>query len=223
MAKRPGQRWRQATVWLHVVTSVGWMGQALALLVLLTLSRTAVDPAVRVAGTTMAQHLDGTLLAPLANASAFTGFLLAAATPWGFLRYWWVAIKFVLTVVQVNLGILLLSAGLNGSVAAARDGTSGPAGPMIAGTALMISALAFQAWLSVAKPWGRTPWSAGKAKLPAAPPWVFAMATGAVAADLAVATLLGHPLPAFAAAALVVASTTRARAIREASPQPAYG
>ncbi|NCL74833.1 hypothetical protein AIIKEEIJ_02279 [Rhodococcus sp. YH1] len=94
---------------------------------------------------------------------------------------------------------------------------------MIAGTALMISALAFQAWLSVAKPWGRTPWSAGKAKLPAAPPWVFAMATGAVAADLAVATLLGHPLPAFAAAALVVAATTRARAIREASPQPAYG
>ncbi|MDX5454832.1 MAG: hypothetical protein LPK27_19040 [Rhodococcus sp. (in: high G+C Gram-positive bacteria)] len=223
MAKRPGQRWRQATVWLHVVTSVGWMSQALALLVLLTLSRTAVDPAVRVAGTTMAQHLDSTLLAPLANASAFTGFLLAAATPWGFLRYWWVAIKFVLTVVQVNLGIFLLSAGLNSSVDAARDGASGPAGPMIAGTALMVGALAFQAWLSVAKPWARTPWTAGKAKLPTAPPWVFTMATGAVAADLAVALLLGHPLPAFSAVALVVASTTRARTIREASLRPAYG
>jgi hypothetical protein len=71
MVKRRGQRWRQLVVWLHVITSVGWMGQAVTLVSLLAVSLT--DPGNAVAATTMARHLDIGLLAPLANASAFTG------------------------------------------------------------------------------------------------------------------------------------------------------
>jgi hypothetical protein len=40
------------------------------------------DPGNALAATTMARHLDIGLLAPLANASAFTGLLLAATTSW---------------------------------------------------------------------------------------------------------------------------------------------
>ncbi|MFC3450116.1 hypothetical protein [Amycolatopsis speibonae] len=153
--------WRQLTVWLHVITSVGWMGEALALFTLLAISRTTTDGAIRAAATSMAHEIDSLLLAPLANASAFTGFMLAAATAWGFTRHWWVLAKFAITLVQLHAGIFLLSGALRDSVVAA------PTPPaLVAGTALMASALAFQAWLSIAKPWGK---ARTGAKLPVAP------------------------------------------------------
>jgi hypothetical protein len=220
VAGRRGQHWRQLTVWLHVITSVGWMGQALALASLLTLSLTTHDQSVRVGATTMANHLDVTLLANLANASAFTGFFLAAATPWGFFRHWWVLAKFTITVVQLYLGIFVLSDALRGSVVAARAGA--PAPPTLAlGACLMAGAMAFQAWLSIPKPWGRTPWAAriasGRAaKLPAAPEWMFAVAVLAVLADLADAALLGYPAPVFSLLVLIVRLALRPRALRAA-------
>jgi hypothetical protein len=80
MVTRRGQRWRQLVVWLHVITSVGWMGQAVTLVSLLAVS--LADSGNALAATTMTRHLDIGLLAPLANASAFTGLLLAASTSW---------------------------------------------------------------------------------------------------------------------------------------------
>ena len=121
MVSRPVRQWRQLVVWLHVVTSVGWMALALVLFVLLVTSRTTQSPAVAVSATSMAQLLDGRLLAPLANASAFTGFMLAAATPWGFFRHWWVLVKFVITLAQLYLGIFILSGVLADTASAARS------------------------------------------------------------------------------------------------------
>jgi hypothetical protein len=220
VAGRRGQLWRQLTVWLHVITSVAWMGQALALASLLTLSLTTPDPSVRVSATAMADHLDMTLLANLANASAFTGFFLAAATPWGYLRHWWVLAKFAITVAQLYLGIFVLSDALRDSVVAARTGAPAPAA-LTVGTLLMAGALAFQAWLSIPKPWGRTPWAeqgarGRAAKLPTAPEWMFALAVLAVAADLAGAALLGYPAPAFSLLVLAVRLAQRRREARPA-------
>jgi hypothetical protein len=223
---RRGQHWRQLTVWLHVVTSVAWMGQALALASLLTLSLATRDPSVRVSATTMANHLDVTLLANLANASAFTGFFLAAATPWGFFRHWWVLAKFTITVVQLYLGIFVLSDSLRESEVAARAGA--PAPPTLAlGAVLMASAMAFQAWVSIPKPWGRTPWAAAgargrAAKLPTASEWMFAAAVLAVLADLVDAAVLGHPAPVFCLLVLGVRLVLRRRELRSArSGRPA--
>ncbi|WP_328340685.1 hypothetical protein [Micromonospora sp. NBC_00421] len=211
MVSRPVRRWRQLVVWLHVVTSVGWMALALVLFVLLVTSRTTPSPAVAVSATSMAQLLDGRLLAPLANASAFTGFMLAAATPWGFFRHWWVLVKFVITLVQLYLGIFILSGVLADTASAARSaataaegaavavtGAAGPALPIAAGSALMAGAIAFQAWVSIAKPWSTTRWMpADRRQVSAstAPRWVFVATVVGVAADLTVATVLGHPAP----------------------------
>ncbi|MFG1803705.1 hypothetical protein ACGFI4_26545 [Micromonospora carbonacea] len=197
MASLSVRRWRQLALWLHVTTSVGWMAQALALCVLLTTSLTTPDREVAVAATSMAQVLDGRLLAPLANASAFTGFMLAAATPWGFFRYRWVLVKFVITLAQLHLGIFVLSAALADSAAAAATGGRGPAVPLAVGSALMAGAIAFQAWVSVAKPWSTTRWMPADRRQAAgtAPRWVFVATVVGVAADLAVAALLGHPAP----------------------------
>ncbi|MGP4019121.1 hypothetical protein [Saccharopolyspora sp. 5N708] len=194
MAKGTSQRWRQAVVWLHVITSVGWMAQALVLFTLLAVSAASDDPAVRISATSMAHVVDMRLLAPFANAAAFTGFMLAASTAWGFFRNWWVLAKFAITIVQLYAGIFILSDALQSSVEAAEAGLPTPPLSQLLGTALMASAIAFQAWLSIAKPWRRTPWAA-KPKLPTAPNWVFAAAVAAPLIDIATGIVLGFPSP----------------------------
>ncbi len=205
-------RWRQAVVWLHVVSSVAWMSQALALVVLTATGAPA-----------MAERLDTVLLAPMANVSAFTGLLLAGATAWGYFRHWWVLTKFVLTLVQLYAGIFLLSPALHESA-----DTGAVAWPQIAGAASMASALAFQAWLSVAKPGRKTPWSPA-AKPPTAPTWVFVAGVAAPVFDVVAGLLLGYPLPALSLVTLIVLGFERRRRRRRArrptarSPRSAPG
>ncbi|GLY68291.1 DUF2269 family protein [Amycolatopsis taiwanensis] len=210
-------RWRQSAVWLHILTSVGWMTLAVTLVTLMVTAGASDDLAVRVSAMSMAHQLDLHLLAPSANASALTGFLLAAATPWGFFRSWWVLAKFVITIVQLNLGIFLLSPALQAAEDAARAGEENPAtGLQIAGTAFMAGAIAFQAWLSVTKPWRRTPFSA-TGKPPSAPAWVFAGSVWAPLTDLAAGTVLGFPLPLLSTVVLAIRLVTRRR---QATPTP---
>ncbi|WP_233576309.1 hypothetical protein [Saccharopolyspora rhizosphaerae] len=206
------QRWRQGLVWLHVVTSVGWMAQALVLFTLLSVSYRSAEAEVRVSATTMAHVVDTTLLAPAANAAAFTGFVLAAATPWGFFRNWWVLVKFGITVVQLYAGIFILSKSLQASVVSAEAGHPTPPGLQLVGTGLMASAIAFQAWLSVAKPWRRTPWASTR-KIPAASTRVFAAAVFAPLADIALGLVLGVPAPLFELIVLAVVLGLRPRRI----------
>ncbi|GAA2798074.1 hypothetical protein [Saccharopolyspora taberi] len=212
------QRWRQALVWLHVITSVGWMAQALVLFTLLSAGFGSAEREVRVAATSMAHVVDTALLAPLANAGAFTGFVLAAATPWGFFRNWWVLAKFAITGVQLYAGIFVLSGALRATAADAEAGAAPPL-PLLAGTALMASAIAFQAWLSVAKPWRRTPWASTR-KLPAASKRVFAVAVFAPIADIALGLVTGFPSPLFEVLVLVVVLSARPRRGRGSAPRP---
>ncbi|WP_086822747.1 hypothetical protein [Allokutzneria sp. NRRL B-24872] len=175
------KRSRQLLVWLHVITSVGWMGLTLVLFALFTFGLSTETPGMRDSADAMAHLLDKQVLAHLANASAFTGFMLSALTQWGYFRHWWVLVKFVITVVQLALGIFVLVpvvAGIN-----------------VAATALMCSAIAFQAWLSVAKPGKRTPWTP-TGKVPTGPAWMFGVALVVPVIDFAVGFgLFGHPMP----------------------------
>lgn len=209
--RKTSPRWRQTVVWLHVVSSIAWLSQAAGLTFLGVLASTAATREVRVSAASMAELLDAGLLAPLANAAAFTGLLLAGATAWGFFRHWWVLIKFVLTFAQLYAGIFLFSPALKDSVEAARAGDPHPVGwPMIAGGALMASALAFQAWLSVTKVGKRTRWSPA-AKPGTAPTWVFVAGVVAVVTDLTVAVLIGVPAPACSVIMLVVLLSVRGK------------
>ncbi|GAA3539403.1 hypothetical protein GCM10022222_23680 [Amycolatopsis ultiminotia] len=203
---RVSPRWRQVVVWLHVVSSVAWMSQALALMTLTLVALSGARP-TRSAAMTMAEHLDTVLLAPMANAAAFTGLVLAGATAWGFFRHWWVLAKFAMTLVQLYAGIFLLSPALADSAA-----TATPTWTQAAGTALMAGGLAFQAWLSVAKPWPRTPWSR-TAKPPNAPTWIFAAGLAAPVIDIAAGLALGYPMPALSLIMLVVLLVRRPKTL----------
>ncbi|MEV6241840.1 hypothetical protein [Lentzea sp. NPDC051838] len=200
------KRARVLLVWLHVVTSVGWLSQAVALLALVLYGmKTGEVGAFR-----MARVLDHNVLAIMANVSAFTGFMLSATTPWGYFRHWWVLAKFAITVSQLYIGIFILSKNLadaaNGHVTAW----------MPVGTALMIGAIAFQTWLSVAKPWGRTPWADSK-KLTTASAGAFVLALVVPAADFALSQWMGNPMPAFMLVTVIAYSIRRAARARNRS------
>ena len=190
------------------------MAQAMALCVLLVVGLAADVESTRNAATAMAHVLDGRLLGPMADASAFTGIMLAVGTPWGFFRHWWVLTKFAITLVQLYLGIFLLSPALNDSV------TAGPSLPQVVGTAMMASAIAFQGWLSVAKPWGKIR-APHRAMPGTAPPWIFVATVVGGLADLAFAVAVGHPMPLLSLALIAVGLTRRPRWSRGRTVQPA--
>jgi hypothetical protein len=199
-------------VWLHVVTSLGWMALALTLLALLALA--VSDPAHAASATAMAHHLDTVLLAPLANASASTGLVLSLGTAWGLIHQRWVLTKFAITLGQLYAGIFLLSDAL-GQTAATVHTRPG----LIVGTAAMAGALGFQAWLSVAKPWSRTRWARHRqtgrpVRLPTAPAALFAAAVLAPLVDIAVGTVVGFPTPVLSLLSVVAAAVLRRRALR---------
>ncbi|MFD4675384.1 hypothetical protein ACFWNN_37040 [Lentzea sp. NPDC058450] len=195
------KRARTLLVWLHVVTSVGWLSQAVALLALLLYGMKTGD----VNAFRMARFLDHGVLAIMANVSAFSGFMLSATTPWGYFRHWWVLAKFVITVSQLYVGIFILS----GNLAQAIDGHTSAWMPV--GTALMISAISFQAWLSVAKPWGRTPWADPKVKLPTASAATFFACLVIAGIDFGLGLWMGNPMP------LTMLVTVLAYSIRRAA------
>ncbi len=197
--------WRRTTVWLHVLTSVGWAALAASLAVLQVLGG---DPAARPAALLGAHHLDAVLLAPLAVGSALTGTVLAAATPYGFFHHRWVATKFGITLAQLYLGIGVISTRLD---AAHADPTGSLPPELLPLTLLMVAAIAFQAWLSVAKPWGRTRWSADRPRPVTGPRWMFAAASAAVVVDLVAGFLLGHPAPVASVVVLIAVLLGRPR------------
>jgi heme exporter protein D len=73
-----GRRWRHLTVWLHAVTSIGWMSLGLSLLALLVLGATTPDRGIAVAATSMAHYRTGCAIRlPTAPAPVFATAVLA--------------------------------------------------------------------------------------------------------------------------------------------------
>jgi hypothetical protein len=219
---RTSRGWRHLAVWLHVLSSAGWMTLALVLLALLSLAATTTDPATESAAAAMAHYLDVVLLAPLGNASAATGLVLSLGTPWGLTHHRWVLTKFAITLVQLYSGVFLLSPMLNAVAEARGDGLPLT---LLLGTAAMAGAIAFQAWLSVAKPGGRTRWARDRRtgqqlRLPTAAPWVFAMAVLGPLVDIAVGTVVGFPTPVLSLVALGVAIGVRRRVLKVSAAGP---
>lgn len=214
------KHWRHLLVWLHVISSTAWMSGAAALAILLTLSRT--DPDLAGAAVGAARHLDVYLLAVAANASTSTGLVLAWTTAWGLVHHWWVAAKAAITLGQLVIGIVLLSPVLDELAA---GGTPAPAA-LVAGTAAMASAVAFQAWVSVAKPWPRTPVARrerarGRTRLPQAGSPLLAAGVLAPLGDAALTAALGVPAPLLEVVVLVVVGVARRRALSRSAPGPA--
>lgn len=151
---RVGAQTRRVLVFVHIASSVGWMGAGAANVVLASTALVTDSPVLRHTCYSLIQTFDTFLVIPLAFLTLVGGVAVSIVSPWGLLRYWWVLIKLVLTMAVVALSTL----GVSGWVA---DGIAAGASPSPSGATLVvgfvanIAAFLLMTWLSVAKPGGR--------------------------------------------------------------------
>lgn len=159
-------RSRKVLLTLHIICSVGWFGAVAAFLALSVVGMSSLNPDL-VRGVYLSMDLISRFVViPLSLAALTTGLTQALASPWGLLRYYWIALKFGLALFAAFALIVHQLAVV--SVMAQRV-TSSPAtalfGPdlaslkfeLVRAPALALVVLLSIATLAVFKPWGLTP------------------------------------------------------------------
>lgn len=151
----------------HIVSSLGWFGAAVSVfaLAIAGLAVTAGGPLYAAT-----EVIWRAVIIPFSLAALVTGIVQALGTRWGLLRHYWVLIKFLITIAAVLLLLLhthellpaLARASIDGSPIVIDGQAHGHGGipPRVhlviaaGGTLLLLLVATF---LSVYKPWGRTP------------------------------------------------------------------
>lgn len=160
-------RLRKLTLTAHVVCAVGWLGAVVAYLVLAVGALNGVDP-LRVQAAYLAlETIGGSVIVPFALAAIVTGLVQSLGTQWGLFRHYWIATKFVLTVIATAILLKHMpNVSRMAALAAAAPLGSGDHRDLRvqlvvhAGGGLLVLLTATA--LSVFKPWGMTPY--GKRK-----------------------------------------------------------
>ncbi|ANN18934.1 hypothetical protein SD37_27140 [Amycolatopsis orientalis] len=157
-------RWRKLALVVHVVSSLGWLGITLVNAVLTFTSVFTDDPRRQHAAILMMDQIGGSLLLPVSLVALVSGIVLSVGTKWGLIRYHWVAIKLVLTLIATGLTLFSLLPGLRELAAltvSTVDGVFVEAGrrpdgfyPIIVSTTMYLTMTV----LSVYKPGGKTPY-----------------------------------------------------------------
>ncbi|WP_181198231.1 DUF2269 family protein [Enhygromyxa salina] len=157
---------RKWTLWVHVLSSSLWLGSALAMMILtFAKGRSPTNAAELHAFCLCVKLIDDFVIIASCGVSALSGILLSWKTPWGFFRYWWVAVKLCITVALLCVGAGLLGPWINETEALAR--THGWAArelpryqtverevTVLGSVQLVI--LGFVLYASIFKPWGKT-------------------------------------------------------------------
>ena len=107
---------RKAALTGHVTASIGWFGAVAAFLALALVGLTSRDAQLVRAAYPAMELLTRFVIVPLALASLLSGVISSLGTKWGLLRYYWVLIKLVITllatlVLLVHLQPIELLAG----------------------------------------------------------------------------------------------------------------
>ena len=142
------------------MTSVGWLGAALAMMTLALRGLLSPDPALRVGAYETMHFFDLAVNAPLSVSMLTTGILCSVLTPWGLIRHWWVLVKLALSA-GLLLSVPFLSAPrlrtLSRTIPTETE-PSGAAGEVLAISITGVTVLTVITVVSVFKPWGRTRW-----------------------------------------------------------------
>lgn len=167
---------RKLNLTAHVATSVGWLG-AVAGFLALSIGGLISQDAEMVRGAYLAMNRIGQyVIVPLSLAALLTGVVQSLGTQWGLVRYYWVLVKFALT---VGATILLLLHQFTAVAAAARRASGAAAGTLpevdrlgtqlVGDAGFAVLVLLMTTTLSVYKPWGRTPFGRQQRNRPAVP------------------------------------------------------
>ena len=157
---RLSRRTRKLVLTVHVVSSVGWLGAALAMLVLVVATLLTRDAELRRASYLVMNLFDSALVLPIGALALLSGVVISLTTHWGVLKHYWVVIKLVLTVIVFALPLVLRSPQIDEAVA--RTATPEAEGASFGGDLIMpgvmsVLVLTVTTVLSTYKPWGRTP------------------------------------------------------------------
>lgn len=99
-------RLRKLVLTAHVTFSVGWLGAVAAFLALALAGLTSGDASVVRAGYVAMDVIGWSIIVPLGIGSLVAGLVQSLATEWGLFRYYWVLVKFVLTIGAIALLML---------------------------------------------------------------------------------------------------------------------
>lgn len=155
-----GPRLRKAVVVAHVLAAGTWIGVDVIVAVLVLVGRFAAN--VELAGLAY-QALGTFVVVPMLTAGLVclgSGVLLGLGTRWGLVRYRWVLVKLIVTVVLCALIMAALAPGMPGVVAhgealAAGASSTADMSNLFFPPAVSLTALSFATVLAVVKPWGK--------------------------------------------------------------------
>jgi len=143
--RRFGRRTRNVVLTVHIVVSVGLLGDSAGFLAVAIRRAMSDDPAFVDAS----HDLLGTFALffgiPLSFLALLTGIALGLGTPWGVLRHPWVVIKLGLIITVIVVGATILRPVLD-------DDGNADSAPLIAGAAYDVAALTVATALAVFKP-----------------------------------------------------------------------
>lgn len=153
------RRVRQAVLVLHILSAGAWVGVDVVVGALVLVGRSD-DPAT--AGLAY-RALGSFVVVPMLTAALVclaTGLLLGLATKWGLVRYWWVLVKLVITLVLTVLIVVALwpampDAVLHGQQLEAGVTPTADVADLVFPPIVSLTALSVATVLSVYKPWRR--------------------------------------------------------------------
>ncbi|WP_163508577.1 DUF2269 family protein [Fodinicola acaciae] len=170
--KKATRKTKQTLDILHIGGSIGWLGCGFAQLTINFVALWAEDNGLRHAAHEIAHVLDRWPLTAMSVLALVTGVLLGLKTKWGLVQYWWVAVKLALTVL-LFVGVPVVVGGwILDAVDRTRlgDPLADPVyltdrAALMASSVTIVAALSVMLFLSVVKPWKRTPWSRRPARV----------------------------------------------------------
>lgn len=137
---------RKWTLTVHIVASVGLLGDTAAILVLGTVAARTGDPHLAHASYRFMRLLIPMFGIPLTLIALTSGLMLATGSGPVGLRRFWVRAKLLLVLAVIGIGALLLAP------VAFPSGQDGGAAGAVVGSALDVAALLSAVWLAVFKP-----------------------------------------------------------------------
>lgn len=111
---------RKLVLAIHLIGSIGWVGAAMAYLVLAIAIPIADDPATARAAWIGMELIGWFAIAPLSILSLISGIALALGSRWGLLRHYWVIISLISTIV-ITVVLLLHLPDVSAQARAARQ------------------------------------------------------------------------------------------------------
>jgi hypothetical protein len=139
---------RRTLLTVHIIASVGLLGDTAAVLLINVRAAATDDPALAAASYDLLATFSAVFGIPLSMAALLTGIAMGMGTKWGVLRHGWTTVKLLAIVSVLLVGAFVIGPGTE----TMRTGGGGAETRLIAASAYDVLVLTLATTLSVFKP-----------------------------------------------------------------------